>query len=136
MRRSLLSYTAVILGFGALFSSNSHAQVSATGTPSYATVTVTTSATNVIGVPTANTIRYRIRVQNTDYITASGGAGIVVWCRWGTVAAAPATVRGTSSFPVFPGGGFDDVAPGVNQSGLNCIAESGTPIVSAISYEG
>jgi hypothetical protein len=82
----------------------------------------------------ANAARVRIRLLDTDYTTALGGAGIAIWCRWGTAAAAAAAPHGVGSFPLFPGGGVDDQGSGVNQSAVNCVAESGAPLLFAEQY--
>jgi hypothetical protein len=72
--------------------------------------------------------RIRIKLINLD-------PTIAIWCRWGTVGAAPAAVSGVGSF-LLPagGGGIDDQGAGVNQSAVNCIAASGTPNLYAEQY--
>ena len=104
------------------------------GTYANASATLSTSAANVVAAVPGGAARLRIRLMNVDYATPSGGLGIVIWCRWATVAAGAAAVRGVGSFPVYPGGGIDDQGFGVNQGGLNCLAESGTPILYVETY--
>lgn len=83
----------------------------------------------------AQSSRSRLMVQNTDYTTASGGAGIAVWCRWGTAAAAPAAAHALGSWLLLPGASRDDSsALVVNKDPLNCIAESGSPILHVEQY--
>lgn len=83
----------------------------------------------------ANSARVRALLLNNSGIGTSGGAPIVEWCRWGTVAASPAAVAGVGSFALQPGGGGrDDTGAGVNQGPLNCLAESGTPSLYAEQY--
>lgn len=82
----------------------------------------------------ANAARVRIKLVNTEFGTATGGSGIYAWCRWGTVGASPAAAHGVGSFLVAPGGGIDDQGPGVNRSAVNCLAESGAPILYAEQY--
>jgi hypothetical protein len=85
------------------------------------------SATQVFAAP-GGPPRVRIKLLNLD-------PTIAIWCRWGTVAGAPAAVSGVGSF-LLPagGGGIDDQGAGVNQSALNCIAASGTPNLYAEQY--
>jgi hypothetical protein len=80
------------------------------------------------------TPRSRVKLINSSGIGTAGGAAIVEWCRWGTVGAAPAAAGGVGSFALQPGGGIDDQGPGINQSAVNCIAESGTPLLYAEQY--
>jgi hypothetical protein len=83
----------------------------------------------------ANAARVRIKLLNNSGIGTAGGVAIVIWCRWGTVAGAPAVPGGVGSFALQPnGGGIDDQGPGINQSALNCLAESGTPTLYAEQY--
>lgn len=78
----------------------------------------------------AATSRMRIKLVNISGIGAAGTA-VVIWCRWGSAAVA----GGTGSFALASnGGGIDDQGQGVNQSSLNCIAESGTPKIYAEQY--
>lgn len=96
-------------------------------------VTITTTATNVFAAAVSGSPRVRMKVLNTDVVTPSGGAGIVIWYRWGTAAGAPAAAHGVGSFPLLPGGGFDDIGT-VSQEAMNCIAESGSPVLFAEEY--
>jgi hypothetical protein len=117
--------------------SRSVAQGQATGVFATGLVTVGATATDVFAAtPSGGATRYRIRVLNTDFVTPSGGNGYVVWCRWGTAAGAAASVRGTGSFPVFPGGGFDDSTNGVSQQALNCIGETSGAKLYYETYTG
>lgn len=101
------------------------------GTYQDASVAVTTAGADIFA---ANPTRVRIKLINTDFITPSGGTGIVMWARWGTKAAAPAQPHGIGSFPIFPGGGIDDQGPGLNTGAINIVAESGSPILLAEQY--
>jgi hypothetical protein len=151
MRRALIAGIALLWA----------AAASAQPNPNLGNITATSVATNtltVAGVPiggassgtyadgsralaitasdvfAANAARVRLRLLNTDYVTKSGGGGAVMWCRWGTAAANAAVPHGIGSFPLFPGGGTDDQGSGVNSGAVNCIAESGTPILFAEQY--
>lgn len=104
----------------------------AAGTYANGGVTLSTSPLQIFA---ASTTRIRIVLLNNSGVGTAGGAAIVVWCRWGTVAGAPASVNAVGSFPVQPnGGGRDDNGAGVNQGALNCLAESGTPTIYAEQY--
>lgn len=101
----------------------------------YASGSVALSSTPATVFPAATTARVRLVLKNTDYVTAAGtAAGIVAWCRYGTAATAPAAPHGLGSWPLFAGGGIDDSGPGVNQGAVNCMAESGAPLLYAGQY--
>jgi hypothetical protein len=92
-------------------------------------------STSPVDVWAANPARIRALLLNNSGIGISGGSPIVEWCRWGTVAGAPAAVGGVGSFALQPnGGGRDDQGAGVNQGPLNCLSESGTPLLYAEQY--
>jgi hypothetical protein len=93
---------------------------------------LSTTAQDVLPLVTS---RSRLMVQNTDYATASGGTGISVWCRWGTASSAPAAAHTLGSWLLLPGASRDDSsALVVNKGPLNCIAESGSPILHVEQY--
>jgi hypothetical protein len=108
-----------------------------TGAPitgTYANGSVALSITTAQIFP-ANPARVRTKLLNNSGIGTAGGTPIVIWCRWGTIGAAPATAGGIGSFALQPnGGGIDDQGPGINQSALNCLSESGTPTLYAEQY--
>jgi hypothetical protein len=102
-----------------------------TGTYLNGGVALSVTATQIF----AATPRVRIKLLNNSGIGTTGGTAIVMWCRWGTVGAAPAVAGGAGSFALQPnGGGIDDQGPGVNQSAVNCLSESGTPTLYAEQY--
>jgi hypothetical protein len=102
------------------------------GTYANGAVAMSTAAAQVFP---ANAARVRIKLLNNSGIGTAGGTAIVIWCRWGTVGAAPAVPGGVGSFALQPnGGGIDDQGPGINQSALNCASESGTPTLYAEQY--
>jgi hypothetical protein len=101
------------------------------GTYANGSVALSTTPTDVFA---AAPTRVRIKLINTDYSTASGGNGIVMWGRWGTVALAPAAPHGVGSFLILPGSGIDDQGSGVNTGALNVVAESGAPVLYAEQY--
>lgn len=104
----------------------------AAGTYANGGVTLSTTPLQIFA---ASTTRIRIVLLNNSGVGTAGGAAIVVWCRWGTVGAAPAAAGGVGSFALQPnGGGRDDNGAGVNQGALNCLAESGTPTIYAEQY--
>lgn len=92
-------------------------------------------STSPLDIWPANAARVRALLLNNSGVGTSGGAPVTCWCRWGTVAAAPAAVAGVGSFALQPGGGGrDDTGAGVNPGPLNCLAESGTPSLYAEQY--
>lgn len=95
-------------------------------------IAVTTAGVDICA---ANAGRVRFKALNQDAITPGGaGTGAVIWGRWGTKAANPATVNGVGSFMISPGGGIDDQGPGVNTSAFNAISESGSPVLYVETY--
>lgn len=92
--------------------------------------------TSPLQIFAANPNRLRLKLINYSGTGATPTASVYIWCRLGTVAAAPAAVNGTGSFVLAPGGGgIDDVGAGyVDVSAVNCLAESGTPILFARQY--
>jgi hypothetical protein len=104
------------------------------GTYANGGVALSTSAVQIFNAPSASP-RYRIKMINSSGISTAGGPPIVEWCRWGLVGSAPAAAGGVGSFALQPGGGgIDDQGAGVNQNAVNCIAESGTPVIYAEQY--
>jgi hypothetical protein len=92
-------------------------------------------STSPVQVFAANPARVRLVLINNSGLGTAGGTAIMVWCRWGTVAGAPAAAGGVGSFAVQPnGGGRDDNDSGVNQNALNCLSESGAPTIYAEQY--
>ena len=97
------------------------------GTFLNASMALSTTSQQVI----AATARVRVKVVNTSGVGNAGGTAIVEWCRWGSAAVS----GGVGSFPIQPnGGGIDDQGPGVNQTALNCLSESGTPSIYVEQY--
>lgn len=135
-RKVLATLLAGGVSLGSFISTPAHGQSPPIGTQAVGLVTVTGSATDIFAATSGGATRYRVKVLNTDYTTVSGGTGYVVWCRWGTAAAAAATVRGTGSFPIFPGSGFDDNGQGVAQGALNCIGETSGAKLYYETYTG
>lgn len=129
MTRVLLTCLA-LLALG-----TAHAATTTVSEPgNYANGSVTLS-TSPLQIWDVNGARIRALLLNNSGVGTAGGAAIVVWCRWGTVGAAPAAAGGVGSFALQPnGGGRDDNGAGVNQSALNCLAESGTPTIYAEQY--
>lgn len=114
-----------------LFNTGARSQIVNPGSYADGSKALSTAASDVF---VANTARVRIVLINTDFTTAGGGLGIVMWCRWGTAALLPASSHGVGSFPLYPGGGRDDNGSGVNLGAVNCMAESGTPVLYASQY--
>ena len=118
------------LVLGILSEAKAQSTVVAVGQQTTAVTALSTTAATVVSNLSAGVLRYRVIVQNLDIVTASGGTGLAVWCRWG----ATAVVRGTESFLLLPGTSMNVTGAGVSQSTLSCIAESGTPSIYVESY--
>lgn len=91
-----------------------------------------TTATDVLP---SNAGRYHLMIYNTDYATPAGGSGIAMWCRFGTAAASPAAPHALGSWPVLAGSAYDSgIGNPIAKDAVNCVAESGTPILHAEQY--
>lgn len=124
---SLSTHNVPEIGGAAVSSSNPMPIAASPGTYLNGSVALSTASVQVF----AAAPRVRAKVINNSGVGTTGGAAIVEWCRWGAAAAA----GGIGSFALQPnGGGIDDQGPGVNQSALNCLAESGTPAIYAEQY--
>lgn len=127
---SVATHSVPEVNGAAVSAANPLPTAAAVGTYANGSATLSTTATDIFAARS----RVRLKLINTDYITASGGSGIVTWCRYGTAALAPALPHGVGSFPLFPGGGIDDESAGVSQLAVNCVAESGAPVLYAEQY--
>jgi hypothetical protein len=106
--------------------------LAAPGIPNDGSATLNTSPLDIFP---ANSSRVRLKLINGSGIGSSPTPATIIWCRFGTVAGAPTAVNGIGSFALpAGGGGIDDQGPGVDQAAVNCMAESGTPILFARQY--
>lgn len=128
MKRIILAGFFLAAGAGPAAASYVPSATEGGSTDASGSQALSTTAANVWA---ANSSRLGWRLQNTDFITESGGTGYTAWCRWGTAGAAPASAHGVGSFMLAAGQDMSDSGVGVSRAALNCVAETGTPILYA-----